>query len=260
MSLRVFAALCLAVGLFLTSDLVAQTFRYVDRPADPLMAGLAFVAGFYVDEAYAVLGSLADRALKPLSEAVDEPGTLPIFGNPLSTGPDEDIGEQPWFLSLRVWLLVSVGVALTTVAVMLSIEWGGPDDPRPPFLPLPPAVFPANRVPFDVYLYAFLGSMGYVFTGLFDEYGRTFRSLLQHVLRAPVGPLLAAALFLLSTLVLGITSSRAAQFHAGVAFLVGLYTNVALLTFDAIAARLFGAIGGEKDRPEGEPRQDDPSK
>lgn len=260
MSLRVFAALCLAVGLFLTSDLVVRTLEGIERPAGPLMAGLAFVTGFYVDEAYVVLGSLADRAMKPLSEVVTEPSGPPPLGNPLSTSTDEDIGEHPWFRSVRGWILVGIGVALTTVAVLLSIEWGGPDVPRPSFLPLPPEVFPTNRVPFDIYLYAFLGSMGYVFTSLFGDYDRTLQSFLQHVLRAPIGPLLAAALFLLSALVLGITSTRVAQFHAGVAFLVGLYTNVALLTFDAIAAYLFGAIGGGEETRGEEPPQDGPSR
>jgi uncharacterized membrane protein len=73
---------------------------------------------------------------------------------------------------------------------------------------------------------------------------RTLGSFSRHALRAPIGPLLAAALFPLSALVLGITTARTAQFYAGVAFLVGLYTNVALLTFDVIAARPFGAISG----------------
>ena len=289
MALRIFAALCLAVGLFLTSDLVVQTFRYVDRPADPLMAGLAFIAGFYVDETYVVLGSIADRILEPLSDEMTERkrrGQLVVgepkrtitgrtgdtgadrtgVERPLGTGdgdpadrasgetapgrnegdtasaPDE--GDRRWSESVLAGLLVAVGVALTTVAVLLSIEWGGPDDPYPPFFPVSPAVFPANRVPFDVYLYAFLGSMGYVFTSLFNGYERTLGSFSRHALRAPIGPLLAAALFLLSALVLGITTARTAQFYAGVAFLVGLYTNVALLTFDVIAARLFGAISG----------------
>lgn len=306
MALRVVAALCLAVGLFLTSDLVVQTFRYVDRPADPLMAGLAFVAGFYVDETYRVLGSIADRVLRPLSEEVRERerhGQL-VVGKPKSTVvtgarrvetdtetvgrspapgtgaggpgdegdaaslergpieaetddggqgegdevvPDPDEGDRRWSESTVAGLLVGGGVILTTVAVVLSIDWGGPDDPYPPFLPAPPSIYPANRVPFDIYLYAFLGSMGYVFTSLFDRYDRSLRSLFRHALRAPVGPLLAAALFLLSALALGITTPRTAQFYAGVAFLVGLYTNVALLTFDVIAARLFGAIGAGGD-------------
>jgi len=289
MALRIFAALCLAVGLFLTSDLAVQTFRYVDRPADPLMAGLAFIAGFYVDETYVVLGTIADRVLEPLSDEVIERqrrGRL-VVGKPesrttgrtggtgddrteverhLETGEDDpanrasgetapgrdegdtasatDEGDRRWSESVLARLLVAVGVGLTTVAVLLSIEWGGPDAPYPPFVPVSPAVFPANRVPFDIYLYAFLGSMGYVFTSLFNEYERTLGSFSQHALRAPVGPLLAAALFLLSALVLGITTARTAQFYAGVAFLVGLYTNVALLTFDVVAARLFGVISG----------------
>jgi len=107
-------------------------------------------------------------------------------------------------------------------------------------------------VPGYVYLYAGLGSLGYVFTKLMVEFDRydewsDAEALASMLMRVPAALILAAGVFLLlggaggsSGTSGGGTGPGSAQFVAGVAFLVGLYVNVALKSLGSLADRILG--------------------
>lgn len=248
-ALRMFAALCLAAGIFLASDLLAEATTFVATPPTQAMAGIAFVVGFYVERAYATLGQIADRILGSLRADTDDTewpslATFTILSRTASEHRSRRMHER-----FVTWLIILLAAIITVVVVLVSIEWGT----TPDFLTLLVGYVSVNRIPFDVYLYAFIGSMGYVFTSLFDEFDRSVISLVGHTLRVPVGPLLAAGLYLLGTMVVpqaGTASSTVAfpAISAGIAFLVGLYTNVAIVALDAIASRVLSAVTPDESR------------
>ncbi len=58
-NVRVLAALPLAAGVYLLAELL-----FGDVPSDEVLAGVAFVAGLYVNQVYERLGALADRLFR----------------------------------------------------------------------------------------------------------------------------------------------------------------------------------------------------
>lgn len=84
------------------------------------------------------------------------------------------------------------------------MDWGQEGSP---FLLPSASAFPTTVIPFEVYLYGFIGSMGYIFMNLFEKFDRSYRSMCEHILRAPLGPLLAVGFFLVTDFLL-ITDRR----------------------------------------------------
>jgi len=253
LGLRLFGALCLAAGVYLASGALDDAVVIGTAPPVPLLAGTAFVAGFYVERAYAALGIVADRLLS-LSESDDrgrqsgaaegdDGGNEPTESGAGddSTGSSQSLAsfvlfppqrraDQPlWFRDWRSQTLFALGLAITALAVVATI-----DSTSIPFVPTV-----QKTVPVDVYLYAFLGAMGYVFTTLFAEFDKGVLSLLQKGVRVPAALLLAAGFYLFSFLFVESATTPPAGLLAGLAFLIGLYVNVALVSLDGIASRVF---------------------
>ena len=63
LGLRLFGALCLAVGIYLASGALDNATVVSTAPPVSLLAGTAFLAGFYVERAYETLGITAERIL-----------------------------------------------------------------------------------------------------------------------------------------------------------------------------------------------------
>jgi hypothetical protein len=74
---------------------------------------------------------------------------------------------------------------------------------------------------------------------MFAEFEKGILSLLQKGIRIPAALLLAAGLYLFSFLFVASDAAPPERLLAGLAFLVGLYVNVALVSLDTIASRVF---------------------
>ena len=100
-------------------------------------------------------------------------------------------------------------------------------------------------VPLFIYLYAGLGALGYVFTKLmvdleqYTAWGR-WEDLVGMAMRVPAAWVLAAGVYLLLGTLFELEGSGDPRFAAGVAFLVGLYVNVALKALGSLADRILG--------------------
>jgi len=248
LGLRLFGALCLAAGIYLASGALDDaTVVGTSLPVEWL-AGTAFVAGFYVERAYEALGIVADRLLD-LTET--DGGQTETNENTESTEagqsrtlasfiliPTQQRLDQPrWHNDWRGMALFVVGLAVTGLAVIETI--------KPGLLPFTPEL--DEKVPVYVYLYAFLGAMGYIFTTMFAEFDKGVQSLLQKCVRIPAALLLAAGFYMFTFLfIAGGSSDGPTRLLAGLAFLVGLYVNVALISLDKIASRVFSKF---KEKP-----------
>lgn len=100
-------------------------------------------------------------------------------------------------------------------------------------------------VPWEVYTFSILGAFGYVFTALIRDFDRTRSDVLRYHLRIPAAIPLGAGVYLLSDLILGTGASadgtmvsRNGTLVAGLAFLSGLYVNLAYERLSALAERL----------------------
>ncbi|WP_299263596.1 hypothetical protein [Halorientalis sp.] len=137
------------------------------------------------------------------------------------------------------WLLIGVLTGLTLVGIGLSAGLVPVDG----WLTAPGG---AVVVPPYVYLYASLGALGYVFTKLmtnveaYDEYSE-IEELAEMALRMPAAWVLAAGVYLLFAAGAAFTNGGSGQqYAAGLAFLVGLYVNVAVKSLGSLADRLLG--------------------
>lgn len=120
-------------------------------------------------------------------------------------------------------LLVSVLVVSTTVFFTDILE-----DPLPSL---------DGGVPGYIYVLALLGALGYVFTTLTDDFHRSTGKLIQYNLRLPAALPLAVGIFLFSELILADAAASPAIL-GGLAFLTGLYVNLAYVQLGALAMRL----------------------
>lgn len=149
-----------------------------------------------------------------------------------TAGPETTEGA----LARRNWLLVILFTALTVIGVVLStgelnlglVEASADSD---------------AAVPFYIYLYASMGALGYIFTKLMidvESYDQTTElgRLIELGMRIPLAWVLGAGTYLLADPLLG--GSDPSQYTAGVAFLVGLYVNVAMKSLGDLADRLLG--------------------
>jgi hypothetical protein len=159
-------------------------------------------------------------------------------GTGTGTGTAEGAGAVDGWSSGN-WLLIGALTALTLVGIVLSAG----------FVPVEgwlTASDGAVIVPPYVYLYASLGALGYVFTRLmvdieaYDEYDE-IEELAEMALRLPAAWVLAAGVYLLFAAGTAFTNGGSGQqYAAGLAFLVGLYVNVAMKSLGSLADRLLG--------------------
>ncbi len=164
-----------------------------------------------------------------------------MMANDTPTGqPSSESAASRW--SQGNWVLITVFTGLTVVGVAIStgaiggdivdVSKGGLGDGT-------------VRTPLFVYLYATLGALGYIFTKLmtgleeFDEWDE-IQELVEMGLRIPAAWVLAAGTYLLYSSMLVGDLTVTPQLAAGMAFLVGLYVNVALKGLGSLADRILG--------------------
>jgi hypothetical protein len=162
---------------------------------------------------------------------------------PSDAGPAEGTGQGLDGWAFGNWLLIAVLTALTLVGVALSAG----------LVPVEgwlTASGGAVTVPPYVYLYASLGALGYVFTKLmtnvdaYDEWNEV-TELAEMALRIPAAWVLAAGVYLLFAAGTAFADGGSGQqYAAGLAFLVGLYVNVAMKSLGSLADRLLGRNTG----------------
>ncbi|KAA9396524.1 hypothetical protein Har1130_17870 [Haloarcula sp. CBA1130] len=237
LGLRLFGALCLGAGIYLANNALDNALVFTLDPPEAFFSGLAFLAGFYVERAYRILGTVAKRLLSLTDQGNGKADTstgnqasLSLNLLPVSQRPD----EPRWYSDTRSLGLFVLGLVLLSLGIIASL--GGN------ILPLVPSV--TVPVPSYVYLYALLGSLGYLFTTLFKEFDRNTLSLVQKGIRIPAALLLAAGFYMFSFLFIT-GESTATGLISGLAFLVGLYVNVALVTLDTIASRVLSSFSND---------------
>lgn len=169
-------------------------------------------------------------------------------GDQTATATETEPTGERWYRS--PWVVAAVGVdvvltvalaAGTTVIVQDALGEGIPGA----------YLFSLDiAVPWEVYAFGVLGAFGYVFTALLRDFERTPLKVVQYHLRVPAAVPLAAGVYLLSGLILGTgttaegSSGGAAAFVVnetlvvGLAFLSGLYVNLAYERLSALADRL----------------------
>lgn len=150
----------------------------------------------------------------------------------------DDETAQSW--SGENWLLICLFFGLTVIGVALSVGWVDPGIVEKPEVDHSNTV----KVPLFVYLYATLGALGYIFTRLitrledFVTWGN-IEQLVEMGLRIPAAWILAAGVYLFLPLFNTTNVSvETPWLAAGMAFLVGLYVNVAFKAMGGLAERL----------------------
>jgi hypothetical protein len=171
-------------------------------------------------------GTTASETTRVGTETTDAPA------DELATGTNWS--RWNWSIILLFAVLTLVGVALA-VGVIDSVV----------AIPEEPSESDLVVVPLYVFLYAGFGALGYVITKLMNQINQYDEwSEIEHLvamgLRIPAAWILAAGIFLFigEFGVAGETTGD--RFTAGVAFLVGLYVNVALKALGSLADRILG--------------------
>jgi hypothetical protein len=109
---------------------------------------------------------------------------------------------------------------------------------------------PATQVPEYVYLYAFLGASAYAFSNMLRKDDRQWRDLVRLGTRVLAALPLAAGIYLLGSFLGGGANVAGGRAAAGLAFLTGLYVNLALEGLYGLGTRLYGLSPPESDGSE----------
>ncbi|MFT4891738.1 MAG: hypothetical protein ACI9YT_002673 [Halobacteriales archaeon] len=120
---------------------------------------------------------------------------------------------------------------------------------------------PATQVPPFVFLYAFLGASTFAFSNLLRKENREWRDLVRLGMRVLSALPLAAGVYLLGSFLGGGADVAGGRAAAGLAFLTGLYVNLALEALYGLGMRLYGLRPSEADQENEEnevPRQPEP--
>ncbi len=137
---------------------------------------------------------------------------------------------KPWYETGIGLAVVGANVLLTIVLVLLTTDlfvFGSTEV----------AGAEVGVVPWYIYVFSVLGALGYVFTALTDDFHCPTAKVLQFNFRVPAALPLGAGVFLLSDVVLA-DASGVESVVAGLAFLAGLYVNLAYRRLGALAERL----------------------
>lgn len=150
---------------------------------------------------------------------------------------DSSTGAGRW--DVENWLLVGFFGGLTLAGVAISTGIAGTG-----VLAAPSESAAGVNVPLFVYLYASLGALGYIFTKVLVTYDELVgpggsSELVSMSMRIPAAWVLGAGFYLV--LVQGGADPVAnPHIFATVAFLVGLYVNVAVKSLGSLADRMLG--------------------
>jgi hypothetical protein len=148
-------------------------------------------------------------------------------------------GSTVWRWGVEAWVIVGLFGGLTLAGVAISTGIAGTG-----VLQAPSESAAGITVPLFVYLYATLGALGYIFTKVMvasDALGGPGATdeLVSMGMRIPAAWVLGAGFYLL--LVQGGADPVAnPHLFATVAFLVGLYVNVAVKSLGSLADRMLG--------------------
>lgn len=161
------------------------------------------------------------------------------------TVEDERTAENPithrW--GFGNWLLYGIFGGITLAGVAVSSGALGSDVMVAPTDGGSGGSVPLT-IPLFVYVYATLGALGYVFTKLmmnlerYDEPG-DIRGLIEMGMRIPAAWVLGAGFYLVFVQA-GSDPVTQSHIFATVAFLVGLYVNVAIKALGSLADRMLG--------------------
>lgn len=160
-----------------------------------------------------------------------------------SDGDGEDDGERPWhgtlggtaLLVIDSVLLVAVAAGTTTLVAGWLTGLGDVTWPE------------AARVPLYVYGYGLLGALGYVFTTVVRESGRSASDLAGYNLRVFAALPLAGGIYLFADQLLG--GGAPVRLVAGLAFVAGLFVNLTYERIGALADRLLPTEAELPDAP-----------
>jgi hypothetical protein len=115
----------------------------------------------------------------------------------------------------------------------------------------------AIGIPVYIFGFALLGALTYVFTSVLSNYNSDLKKVFEAGLRIPAALLLAAGVYLLTSLVfpgasaVGSGSGAAIgkeTLAAGLAFLVGLYVKLTLKALGGVADSLYRGIGRDRSQ------------
>lgn len=160
----------------------------------------------------------------------------PVDDPPIEEGLGDGLA---W--SMGNWLVIGLFTLLVLVGVWITTGWYRPAVAAPASNPETTLV----TVPLYIYLYAGFGALGYIFTKLmvqldrFTEWGE-LEQLAELAMRIPAAWILAAGIYLFLGDVGQTAGTSGARFAAAVAFLVGLYVNVAMKALGSLADRILG--------------------
>jgi len=160
----------------------------------------------------------------------------------------ETNGEENLEWSRFNWYIIGTFVVLTLVGVGLSV--GALESVVT--IPEEGSASGLLVIPLYVYLYAGFGALGYIFTKLivqidqYDEWSER-KHLVKMAMRIPAAWILAAGVYLFLGEVGQTGSTTGARFAAGVAFLTGLYVNVAHKALGSLADRILGRTSQESE-------------
>ncbi|MEZ3115745.1 hypothetical protein RYH80_07420 [Halobaculum sp. MBLA0147] len=189
----------------------------------------------------------------PTESDGEAPETLPSDENP-STEPFDggtpapSTGDRSRY-TLRTATMLALQAVLTAVVVSATVDAAR----LPGFVPDPLAGLSAGAVtptvPPFVYTYATLGALGYTFTRVVNV-GPTAERLTDWTIRVLAALPLAAGTYLFAALLLpesvtGEGSEASRRLLAGLAFLTGLFVDLAYRRLSQLARRLVGDTGGE---------------
>lgn len=166
-------------------------------------------------------------------------------------GAEDDAPSEPsegterrwasrWYRSPVGLCLLGANVLLLLVLVALSAPTPGTAAPTVGNTAASSAGLPT--VPWYVYVFGGIGALGYVFTSLLVSFERTVGSVLRVTLRVPAALPLAAGVYVVAAQLAG--GSVDPRYGAALAFLAGLYVNLAYRRLGALADRL---LPGEDD-------------
>lgn len=153
------------------------------------------------------------------------------------TVAESSTGAGRW--DMENWLLVGFFGGLTLAGVAISTGIAGTD-----VLAAPAESGSGVNVPLFVYLYASLGALGYIFTKVLVTYDELVgpggsSELVSMGMRIPAAWVLGAGFYLVLVQG-GANPVENPHLFATVAFLVGLYVNVAVKSLGSLADRMLG--------------------
>lgn len=170
-----------------------------------------------------------------------EGGTAPEAGR--EAAPDDERGRLagPWYRS-------AVGVGVVLADVLLTLFLGGVTIVGVDGTGVGSGPF-AGIVPWYVYAFSVLGALGFVFTALIEEFGRSTFEVLHYNFRLPAALPLGVGIYLFSDILLG-EAAADVPLVVGLVFLSGMYVNLAYRQLGALARRLLPGVG-ESSRSDG---------